>query len=559
LHVVAIIAAYNEEDIIGQVMRALIDEGVSVYLIDNRSTDGTVAAAEPFLGRGVIGIEQFPKDSDAGEGDAGFAWEQILKRKETLSRELDADWFIHHDADEFRESPWSGMTLTEAIRRVDVAGFNAIDFHLLDFRPTENTAWPVADVRDAFQFYEPGRAWDHRQIKCWKNTGGVVDLVSSGGHDAQFSGRRVFPIRFLLRHYPIRSQAHGERKVFRERRGRFAPGELARGWHVQYSDVRQGDSFVPDSASLVQFDPDSVRMDLMIRHRDVEDLHGELARLRPVAAKQLTDLERLRQHLETQDEVLERLRRLVTTQDAQLQELSRHLHAQDEELARLRPSVSSQDAQLQELGRHLRHQDEELGRLRPLVSTQDTQLQELRRHLRDQDEELARQRPLVSTQDTQLQELGRHLRAQDEELARLRPLVSTQDTQLQELGRHLRDQDDELARLRLLVSTQDTQLQELIRHLRTQDDEVARLRSVVSDQHTQLEELRPHLKGQDDELAQLRPVVSAQEAQLEELRLHLKAQDDELARLRPLAGRQQRRDRAPNAGSREDKACEQAS
>src|SRR5579872_2165175 len=56
--VIAILAAYNEADIIEQVICALIEEGVRVYFIDDGSTDGTVAAVERQLGRGVIGIER---------------------------------------------------------------------------------------------------------------------------------------------------------------------------------------------------------------------------------------------------------------------------------------------------------------------------------------------------------------------------------------------------------------------------------------------------------------------------------------------------------------------
>jgi glycosyltransferase involved in cell wall biosynthesis len=48
--VVALIAAFNEADIIGEVVRALVDEGVRVYFIDNHSTDGTVAEVERFRG-----------------------------------------------------------------------------------------------------------------------------------------------------------------------------------------------------------------------------------------------------------------------------------------------------------------------------------------------------------------------------------------------------------------------------------------------------------------------------------------------------------------------------
>ena len=57
--VVAIIAAYNEADIIDQVVADLIAQGAQVYLIDDSSTDDTVAKVEPFVGRGVIGMKIF--------------------------------------------------------------------------------------------------------------------------------------------------------------------------------------------------------------------------------------------------------------------------------------------------------------------------------------------------------------------------------------------------------------------------------------------------------------------------------------------------------------------
>src|SRR5207244_3194170 len=119
--VVAIIAAYNEADVIGGVVRDLIDQGVTVYFLDDGSTDGTVAAVEPYLGRGVIGIERMAETRGGRPG--AFDWERLLRRKAELARQLDASWFIHHDADELRESPWAGVRLADAIRRVDALGY----------------------------------------------------------------------------------------------------------------------------------------------------------------------------------------------------------------------------------------------------------------------------------------------------------------------------------------------------------------------------------------------------------------------------------------------------
>ena len=173
-----------------------------------------------------------------------------MARKEQLTRELDADWFITHDADEFRESPWSHLNLRQGIELVDRLGFNAIEFQVLNFWPTHDVLPPGGDVREAFRHYAVGDPWDKLQVKCWKNTGQAVDLVSTAGHEARFEGRRIFPIRFLLRHYPIRSQAHGTRKVFEQRLPRFASEERARGWHVQYDALQKDHCFIRDPSTL---------------------------------------------------------------------------------------------------------------------------------------------------------------------------------------------------------------------------------------------------------------------------------------------------------------------
>ena len=58
----------------------------------------------------------------------GEDWEAILRRKDSFRQSVDADWFIHHDADEIMHSSRPGETLLEAIARIDREGYNAIDF-----------------------------------------------------------------------------------------------------------------------------------------------------------------------------------------------------------------------------------------------------------------------------------------------------------------------------------------------------------------------------------------------------------------------------------------------
>ena len=61
-----------------------------------------------------------------------------LERFEQIAAEHDHDWALVCDADEFRESPWPGMTLIEALREVDALGYSAVNFEVFNFRPTDD-------------------------------------------------------------------------------------------------------------------------------------------------------------------------------------------------------------------------------------------------------------------------------------------------------------------------------------------------------------------------------------------------------------------------------------
>jgi glycosyltransferase involved in cell wall biosynthesis len=342
--VTAIIAAHNEADVIRAVVADLIGQGVQVYLLDHASTDGTGDAVREFLGRGLLRIEKFPEDAGYPSELAGrFAWSSILRRKTEIADLLDADWYIHHDADEFRESPWEEITLPEAIGRVDRLGYNAIDFEVLNFHPTDADRFePGTDVRQALRFYEPVSVWDKRQIKCWKRQpGGAVDLSTSGGHEAEFEGRLVFPLRFVVRHYPIRGQAHGERKVFQERMARFVPEERADGWHVQYDAFPHGARFTRDASTLRRYDAEHVRLDLVLRHRRVEEIEQasarEIERMRDLTSQLAQHVESLRAALDRADDELARFR-------VMLLELRQELEADRAELRARDAAIASRDA-----------------------------------------------------------------------------------------------------------------------------------------------------------------------------------------------------------------------
>lgn len=267
--VIALISSFNEGDVIGRVIEHLVDNGVDVYLLDNRSTDDTVKQASAWLGRGLLHIETFPAPGDERYARAAdrYDWMAILLRKEELARTLKADWFLHHDADEIRESPWEGVTLKDAIRYVDSLEYNCIDFRIFDFPPIDDGFRQGMDPKTYFTHWREAKEYDKAQLKCWKARP-AVSITHWGGHDVEFEGKRPFPISFLLRHYPVRGQAHGLRKVFQERKLRFSPDERGKGWHIQYDDVRdEHHSFLVDAEQLKPFDLGRVRLEAMLRNR----------------------------------------------------------------------------------------------------------------------------------------------------------------------------------------------------------------------------------------------------------------------------------------------------
>lgn len=250
--IVALMTVYNEGDLIRPVIGDLIANGIDVYLLDNASTDDTVLQASHWLGKGLLHIESYPKDSGFPERTSReFALKDILRREEEVAAHLGADWYLHVDADEFRESPWEGMTLAQAIRKVESEGYSAINYELYNFRPTGDDFPHGGDPRRFLTLWEPGDWFDSVQIKTWKHPGSRVDLASTGGHNVQFPGRKVCPTPFILRHYPIRGEEHGRRKIFGERFGRFSEAERAQGWHIQYEEYRSGKkSFLHDPSNL---------------------------------------------------------------------------------------------------------------------------------------------------------------------------------------------------------------------------------------------------------------------------------------------------------------------
>jgi hypothetical protein len=254
MRAIALIATYNERRFIAPCIEHLVGQGVDVYLIDNESTDDTVQRAEPYLGHGLLAIETLPR-ADI------FSLSSILRRKEQLSADLEADWFIVQDADEFRTAPTTGHTLVEALHHVDCAGFNAVEFTEFSFMPTIEA--PDHDhplFQETLLSYYAFIPRQQHRITAFKKQPMPVDLVVDAGHRATFDGRRVWPEPFQQRHYLCLSRAHAGEKYLGRVRTAVESGRGWGGWRntvAAYTEPAAVDLLeLPTARQLRSYNPD---------------------------------------------------------------------------------------------------------------------------------------------------------------------------------------------------------------------------------------------------------------------------------------------------------------
>jgi hypothetical protein len=259
--VAAIINLFNEIDIIETTVRYLADQGIEVHLFDNWSNDGSFELCQRLLEQKLVkSILRFPvqKTND-------YEWAKQLENTAEYAAQLDVNWAIHYDADEIRCSPWQNLNLFEAIKFVDSLDYTAIDFTVLDFRFTADN-----DIKnfslDEFKLFEFGRHQaNFTQIKAWKNWHQLIELAESGGHEAVFAQRRVYPLKFLTKHFSLRSIKQASKKIFHDRLPRIIKERVERGWHVHFDQYKYLHSIEPwKPYELTIYDETTFQFDFIV-------------------------------------------------------------------------------------------------------------------------------------------------------------------------------------------------------------------------------------------------------------------------------------------------------
>jgi predicted nucleic acid-binding Zn-ribbon protein len=421
LTVAAVINTYNEIDIVEAVVGYLTGQGIAVHLFDNWSTDGTYEKCEDLLRRGACAsLQRFP-----AAPSEHYEWVAQLDNTAQFAASLDADWVLHYDADEIRCSPWRGMSLREGIAFVDSLGYNAIDFTVLNFAFTDDVS-PERFKADQMPFFEFGRDPPYfSQVKAWRSRGRTVDLSSTGGHEALFADRKIFPLKFLTKHYSLRSKAQATRKIFADRLPRFAAERKRLGWHTHYDYYAQARAIEPwHPWELERFDEATFYSDHLLE--GIAGIGVERSSLvlpsRRTTVAVLTSLndaldERAGQLDEARGKVAA-LETAVAETQQRATHLSRALNQRTDELACARDQIA--EAQ------------DRVAALETAVLETGQRATQLERTLHERTEDL------ISTRDQLVQAQGR--------VAALKATLLETEKRATQLGRTLHERTDDVAR-----------------------------------------------------------------------------------------------------------------
>ena len=261
MRVVALMTIRNESLYLKHCLEHLARNQVQVCLIDNQSTDHSKKIAGTFYPETVVHMETLPYKGF-------FELEAVLTREQTLAKTLDADWFIHHDADEIRHSPYPDLDLCLALKMADQAGYNAVNFDEFVFPPCieDDKGYEGQNYVTHMRYYYYYNPSTHHRVNAWKNTGQPVDLVSSGGHRVQFPGLRVYPDNFIMCHYIGLSREHLLQKYATRK---YSEHELqSRGWHRKRAAIVPEKLCLPSRKQLRKVQQDGLwdRSDPWTRH-----------------------------------------------------------------------------------------------------------------------------------------------------------------------------------------------------------------------------------------------------------------------------------------------------
>lgn len=247
----AVICVRNEEPYIFRTLNYLTTQGIEVLVIDHESTDETVSICREFLGKGLLRLETL-------EWKGVFDLTVQLKAKARITEQLQHDWIIHTDADEWLQSSVEEESLLSGITRMDRAGWNVINFDEFVFVPEFGQDMDERTHERHILNYYYFAPFPNRLMRAWKRSANLSN-ITSGGHKLSGTSVKLAPETFILRHYLVLSHKHALRKYV----GRdFSEQDLAKNWHGNRLNIPAESLRLPPAHSLKRLPSwDSIEFD----------------------------------------------------------------------------------------------------------------------------------------------------------------------------------------------------------------------------------------------------------------------------------------------------------
>lgn len=216
--ILACLCVYNEMDILPYLLKHLNSQGISIFIFDNYSTDGTWK----FLRHNHFACERLDTHNQLN-------LELIIQTKIKKWHSVRPKWCIYQDADEFSFTS-EFRTLSEFITDRDRKGFNVISQKRYQFMPTGKEDFSKGDPRKIFEYYGKHPLRMERIFKYYPG----LNFGRSGGHSIKRENKRVSleGSQNPILEYSLRKNPE---ITVRERLKRCPRIELIRGWHGHYT------------------------------------------------------------------------------------------------------------------------------------------------------------------------------------------------------------------------------------------------------------------------------------------------------------------------------------
>ncbi len=218
----ALLLCYNDDDMLAPVIEHLVANRHDVVVLNHGSEDRTEEIALAYVGRGVIDYQWLNRDEVPFKGLYATAGRYVVA---TYGDRY--DWLSWPDQDEILEGPDLARPYHEQVSDVLAAGHDWIEFLNFVFWYTEADDPAVVDPVARLRHYSLYRSASPR-IRGWRM--GCTNERKMGNANPPLGLQS--PLRFPLRHYPMRSAVQARRRATHDRnQPGFQRGD--KNWHYQ--------------------------------------------------------------------------------------------------------------------------------------------------------------------------------------------------------------------------------------------------------------------------------------------------------------------------------------